>query len=172
MSSAIAKDNNAVPGAQALLKGLAVLDAIGDADRPLRFTELALRTGLPKGTLHRILQALIERRLIRLDTRTNTYWLGHRLFELAHKVWAAFDLRGAAAPELDSLADETSETVSLAEFDQNAVLYIDERSSVQTIGLRLGVGRRAPLHGTALGKALLAFLPPAAQRRQLGELEL
>jgi len=164
--------NGSIPGAQALQKGLAVLDAVGDAERPLRFRDLVEVTGLPKGTLHRILQALIEHRLVRIDERDGTYRLGHRLFELAHKVWEAFDLRGAAAPELDRLAQETGETVTLAELDDGEVLYIDERNSGQAFGLRIGAGRRAPLHCTAVGKALLASLPPPEQRALLQRLGL
>ncbi|MEM7023616.1 MAG: SMP-30/gluconolactonase/LRE family protein, partial [Pseudomonadota bacterium] len=162
----------AIPGAQALQKGLAVLDAVGDADHPPRFKDLAELTGLPKGTLHRILQALIEQRLVRVDERDSTYRLGHRLFELAHKVWGAFDLRGAAAPELDRLAHDTSETVTLAELDGGEALYIDERNSGQAFGLRIGVGRRAPCHATAVGKAILAFLPPPEQAGLLDQLRL
>jgi DNA-binding IclR family transcriptional regulator len=164
--------NGAIPGAQALQKGLAVLDVVGDADRPLRFKDLVAATGLPKGTLHRILQALIEQRLVRIDERDSTYRLGHRLFELAHKVWGAFDLRGAAAPELDRLARETGETVTLAEIDGAETLYIDERNSGQAFGLRIGVGRRAPCHATGVGKALLAFLPPPEQAALLARIRL
>jgi sugar lactone lactonase YvrE/DNA-binding IclR family transcriptional regulator len=170
MSTTLA--NGAIPGAQALQKGLAVLDAVGDADRPQRFKDLVEATGLPKGTLHRILQALIEQRLVRIDERDSTYRLGHRLFELAHKVWGAFDLRGAAAPELDRLARETGETVTLAEIDGAEALYIDERNSGQAFGLRIGVGRRAPCHATAVGKAMLAVLPPPEQAALLGRLAL
>lgn len=168
----VAAGNGAIPGAQALQKGLAVLDAVGDADRPLRFKDLVAATGLPKGTLHRILQALIEQRLVRIDQRDSTYRLGHRLFELAHKVWGAFDLRDAAAPELDRLTRETGETVTLAELDGAEALYIDERNSGQAFGLRIGVGRRAPVHASAVGKAILAFLPPAEQRALLGRIAL
>jgi sugar lactone lactonase YvrE/DNA-binding IclR family transcriptional regulator len=167
-----ATGNGAIPGAQTLQKGLAVLDAVGDADRPLRFKDLVKATGLPKGTLHRILQALIEQRLVRIDERDGTYRLGHRLFELAHKVWGAFDLRGAAAPELDRLARQTGETVTLAELDRGQALYIDERNSGQAFGLRIGVGRRAPCHASAVGKAILAFLPPSEQAALLGQIGL
>lgn len=161
-----------VPGAQALAKGLAVLEAVGMADKPMRFRDLTEATGLPKGTLHRILQALMQYRLVRIDERDNTYRLGHWLFELAHKVWDAFDLRGAAAPELDRLAEQTGETVILAELEDGQALYIDERDIGGPFNLRVGVGRRAPLHCTALGKAILSFLPPHDQQVLLGRMKL
>ncbi|HEV2518203.1 MAG TPA: SMP-30/gluconolactonase/LRE family protein [Devosia sp.] len=157
-------------GTSALGKGLYVLDLLGEVDRPQRFTQLLKLTGFPKGTLHRILEALMEFRLIRFNDADQTYRLGPRLFELAHKVWDEFDLRGAAAPELDRLADLTHETVSLCEIESGAILYIDRRLGADAFGFRIEVGRRAPLHCTSGGKALLAFLAPHRQHDLIAEL--
>lgn len=163
-------DHEMPMGTSALGKGLYVLDLLGEVDRPQRFTQLLKLTGFPKGTLHRILEALMEFRLIRLNEADQTYRLGPRLFELAHKVWDEFDLRGAAAPELDRLADLTHETVSLCEIESGAILYIDRRLASDAFGFRIEVGRRAPLHNTAGGKALMSFLAPHRQRSLIAEL--
>jgi len=158
-------DERDVPnGAAALAKGLYLLDVIGEAPTPPRFKDLQAATGLPKGTLARMLNTLVLFRLIRQEDSDNTYRLGHRLFELAHRVWESFDLRGAAAPVLDRLAEETRETAALCAIDNNEVLYIDQRSRGGPYGFRVEVGRRAPLHCTAGGKALLAFAQPHEQR--------
>ncbi len=158
-------DERDVPtGAAALAKGLYLLDVIGEAATPPRFKDLQAATGLPKGTLARMLNTLVLFRLIRQEDSDNTYRLGHRLFELAHRVWESFDLRGAAAPVLDRLAEETRETAALCSIDNNEVLYIDQRSRGGPYGFRVEVGRRAPLHCTAGGKALLAFAQPHEQR--------
>jgi sugar lactone lactonase YvrE/DNA-binding IclR family transcriptional regulator len=158
-------DERDVPtGAAALAKGLYLLDVIGEAPSPPRFRDLQIVTGLPKGTLARMLNTLMLFRLIRQEESDNTYRLGHRLFELAHRVWESFDLRGAAAPVLDRLAEETRETMALCAVDNNEVLYIDQRSRGGPYGFRVEVGRRAPLHCTAGGKALLAFAQPHEQR--------
>ncbi|WP_240230843.1 SMP-30/gluconolactonase/LRE family protein [Devosia lacusdianchii] len=157
-------------GTTALGKGLYVLDLLGEVDRPPRFTQLLKLTGFPKGTLHRILEGLMEFRLIRFNEADQTYRLGPRFFELAHKVWDEFDLRGAAAPELDRLADLTHETVSLCELEHGAILYIDRRLSPDAFGFRIEVGRRAPVHNTAGGKALMSFLSPHRQRSLIAEL--
>ncbi len=154
-------------GSAALAKGLAVLDIIGASDRPLRFTELIGETGLPKATLHRILSALIQFRFVRLDETDQTYRLGHRFFELAHQVWEAFDLRGAAEPELERLAQQERETVALCELADAEILYIDQRNGAGPFGFRIEVGRRVPAYCTAGGKAIAAFLPPHSQRQVL-----
>ncbi|MBZ6077211.1 SMP-30/gluconolactonase/LRE family protein [Microvirga puerhi] len=154
-------------GAAALAKGLYLLDVIGEHPTPPRFKDLQAATNLSKGTLARMLNTLVLFRLVRHEESDNTYRLGHRLFELAHRVWESFDLRGAAAPVIERLADETRETVALCSVDGHEVLYIDQKSRGGAFGFRIEIGRRAPLHCTAGGKALLAFASPHERRVML-----
>ncbi len=162
----------AVPGAQALTRGLALLDIVADARRPLRFSDIAERAGLAKGTVHRMLAALVDARLLQLDTRKQTYRLGVRLFEMAHRVWNEFDLRGAAEPELERLRDLAGEAVRLAVLQGTEILYIDQREAAQAIRLANGVGGRVAAHATSGGKAILAHLEPAMRHRLLATLDL
>ncbi|EIM26316.1 gluconolactonase [Microvirga lotononidis] len=154
-------------GAAALAKGLYLLDVIGEHAMPPRFKDLQAATKLTKGTLARMLNTLVLFRLVRHEESDNTYRLGHRLFELAHRVWESFDLRGAASPVIERLADETRETVALCSIDGDEVLYIDQKSRGGAFGFRIEIGRRAPLHCTAGGKALLAFASPHERRALL-----
>ena len=159
-------------GAAALAKGLYLLDVIGEQEAPARFKDLQAATGLSKGTLARMLNTLVLFRFVRHEDSDNTYRLGHRLFELAHRVWEDFDLRGAALPLLDRLADDLRETVALCSIESDEVLYIDQRSRGGAFGFRIEIGRRAPLHCTAGGKALLAFAAPHEQRSILDRIRL
>ena len=164
--------NPAVQGVQALTRGLALLDIVANSKRPLRFSEIADAAGLAKGTVHRMLAALVEARFLQLDSRTQTYRLGVRLFEMAHRVWNEFDLRGAAEPELERLRDVTGEAVRLAVLQGAEILYIDQREAMQAIRLANGVGGRAAAYATSAGKAILAHLDPAMRHRLLSTLEL
>ncbi|MGO4286003.1 SMP-30/gluconolactonase/LRE family protein [Bosea sp. TAB14] len=166
------KERDVPVGAAALAKGLYLLEVIGEHPTPPRFKDLQAATGLAKGTLARLLNTLLLFRLIRHEDSDNTYRLGHRLFELAHRVWESFDLRGAAAPMLERLAEETRETVALCAIDGGEVLYIDQRSRGGAFGFRIEAGRRAPLHCTAGGKALLAFAAPHERRALLDAITL
>lgn len=154
------------PGMQALTRGLAVIDLVANAPTPPRFTTLLERSRLPKGTLHRVLQTLIEERYLQLDARDQGYRLGAKPFELAHRVWDQFDLRGAAEPELIRLRDLTGEAVRLGILDGGEVLYIDQRDVARALRLANGVGSRASIHSSALGKAMAAHLN-ARDRRSL-----
>jgi sugar lactone lactonase YvrE/DNA-binding IclR family transcriptional regulator len=160
------------PGVQALTRGIQILDVVAASAHPPRFTELLEATGVPKGTLHRLLQALVDERLLKHDARDQTYQLASRLFEWAHKVWDAFDLRGAAEPELQRLRDMTDETVRLGILDGSSVLYIDQRDVAQPLRLNNGVGSRAAPHASGLGKAILAHLPLAKRRALMADLAL
>jgi sugar lactone lactonase YvrE/DNA-binding IclR family transcriptional regulator len=159
-------------GAAALAKGLYLLDVIGEHPTPPRFKDLQAATGLSKGTLARMLNTLVLFRFVRHEDSDNTYRLGHRLFELAHRVWESFDLRGAAVPLLDRLADDLRETIALCSIENDEVLYIEQRSRGGPFGFRIEIGRRAPLHCTAGGKTLLAFAPPHEQRAVLDRIRL
>jgi sugar lactone lactonase YvrE/DNA-binding IclR family transcriptional regulator len=161
-----------VPGVQALTRGVQLLELVASAAAPPRFTDLLERSGMPKGTLHRILQALVDERLLKLDSRDQTYRLGSRLFQWAHRVWDDFDLRGAAEPELERLRDLTGETVRLGILDGDEILYIDQREAPQPVRLSNGVGSRAKPYASGLGKAILAHLSLEMRRRLLGEAEL
>lgn len=158
-------------GAAALAKGLSLLDLVADADAPLRFSELQKSSGLSKPTFARILRTLIAFGLVRQDEAKGTYVLGPRFMELSHKVWETFDLSAVAIPELQLLSDQLGETVTLSRLDGDQVHYTDERSGAG-LAVRIEPGRRAPLHATAAGKVLLAFLEPAMLRTLMQRLDL
>ncbi len=160
-----------IPGAQALRRGLSLLDIV--AERPgLRFSEIADRSGLTKATAHRMLSTLVEAGLLRIDERGQSYHLGFRLFEMAHRVWDQFDLRSAAEPELERLRELAGETVRLAILDGDDVLYVDQREAPQTVRLGNGVGARASAFASGAGKAILAHLDPLTREQLLNRLRL
>lgn len=170
-SADIEEDAAAVPGTQALTRGIALLNLVADAPAPLRFTEIAERAGLARPTAHRILSALTEARLLRHDPSSQTFALGPRLLEMAHRVWEGFDLRATAAPELERLARIAGETARLALLDGDGVLYVDQRDAEQeAVRLVNRVGARAQPHASACGKAMLAQLPAAERAALLARL--
>ncbi|MEJ1160560.1 SMP-30/gluconolactonase/LRE family protein [Prosthecomicrobium sp. N25] len=160
-----------IPGAQALRRGLSLLDIVAD-EAGLRFSEIAERAGLTRATAHRMLSTLVEAGLLRVDERDQSYHLGFRLFEMAHRVWDQFDLRSAAEPELERLRDLAGETVRLAILDRDEILYVDQREAHQAVRLGNGVGGRAAAHASGAGKAILAHLEPLIREQLLNRLAL
>jgi DNA-binding IclR family transcriptional regulator len=87
-----------------------------------------------------------------------TYSLGLKLLELGAVALGSVELRARARPHLERLHRDTGLTVHLAILDAGEVVYIDKIEGDTAVRLYSQVGRRAPAHCTALGKALLAHM--------------
>lgn len=153
-----ARQRGAPPAATAI-RALTVLDVIGNQGRPVRFTELVQATGLSKATLHRMLAALIASGFVSFDDDSGTYWIGMRIVDLAGAFWDSLDLRSASDSVLSRLRQLTGQTSLLGVLDGGHVVYLDERAALQEVRIFYNAGRRLPAHCTAIGKAILAFMP-------------
>lgn len=171
-SKELQPDDRGVTGVGVLEKAMGLLQLVAAARRPIGFTELLKASGLPKGTLHRMLSTLLVERLLRHDAEAKTYQLGLRFLELAHQVWGDFDLRVAAQDELLRLRDQTEETVQLAIIDGYDVVVVASETPRSGIRLASSTGQRQPLHGSALGKAIVASLDAGSQRALLEHAQL
>lgn len=142
-----------------LLKGLAILEELARSERPLGITELALRLGIIKSNVHRLLQGLIELDYVRRDDGGN-YRSSIRLWQLGSSVLANFDLRQVAEPFMYQLLDQTRETVHLSIMDGDDVVYVSKLDSPEPVRAYSSIGGRAPAYCVATGKALLAYGTP------------
>lgn len=138
-----------------------LLKAFSDDEFEIGVSELAKRLGLAKSTVHRLASTLVRERILERGAREGKYRLGLLLFELGALVRRKMDVSAEARPQLKALMEKTGETVHLAVLDDWSVLYVNRIESRRAIRMGFGLGVRAPLHCTALGKALLAFQPEA-----------
>ena len=131
-------------------------------------TEIGQHLGVHKSTAFRLLSTLEAHDLVVQHTESGKYALGFGLVHLARAVTSGFDLKRRARPALEQLAEHTGETVILAVLEGRHVMNVDQiiprSSSVVSMSW---LGRRTPLHCTANGKALLAFLPEQTRMRLL-----
>jgi IclR family acetate operon transcriptional repressor len=89
--------------------------------------------------------------------------LGTQALSLSQKVLASIDLPEVARPYMRQLSDLTNETVNLSLREGTEILYIARVEGSQSIRMTSTIGTRSHLHSTAMGKALLAFLPAEEQ---------
>lgn len=143
-----------------------VLEAFPDWPTRLGLEDVARATQLPRSTAHRILDQLV--RLNWLERSHAGYGLGRRALHLGGAADEITALRSAAAPLLHSLMLRTGLTVHLAILDEGSVLYLDKLGSHCATAVPSRVGGRAPAHCTALGKAMLAWLPPEEVDQRVG----
>jgi len=135
-----------------------IMDCFEGSNTRLLLEEIARRTGLPRSTAHRILEQLV--RLQWVEHTRSGYHLGRRVRTWGARESGHSDLRAAAAPWLHDLAVKTDLVVHLAVLDETFVEYLDKVGGRRAAAIASRVGGRAPAHCTALGKAMLAWLPP------------
>ena len=138
---------------------LDVLEALEHAHEPLGTTELARQLGMTKSTVFRILATLEERGYVAKDAVSARYALGPRLAALGERALSGIDLRRIARPVLERLHAAFQETVNLGVLESGEIVYIDMVESPHGLRMAARIGSRHPAHSTALGKAMLAYLP-------------
>ncbi|SFS62837.1 IclR family transcriptional regulator [Saccharopolyspora flava] len=147
---------------QSLERGLAALTAL--AEGPQTLDGLAQRLGVHKTTAMRLLRTLESGRFVRRED-AHRYRLGSAVFALAHQALDDLDAREVARSFLTGLGERSGHTVHLAMLDDDQVVYIDKVDSIHPVRMYSRIGRRAPLHCTAVGKALVAELPQQERER-------
>lgn len=147
---------------------VAILDCFQNGSSPLGVTEISQKVHLHKSTVHRLLEALKSYRLVMEDPVSERYSLGLKLFELGRHAVSSFDVHERSRPILEQLVAETGETAHLCVLDQGEVLYVEKCESAKTLRIPSRVGQRNPSYCTAVGKALLAYLPREIERLSNG----
>lgn len=139
-----------------LIKGLTVMEALARKAEPCGVTQLARDVGMMKSNVHRTLQTLIATGYVR-QVPTGDYQCTLKLFELASAIMAGIDVRQAAEPLMQRLAEQTSESIHLSTLDGLEVIYLHKIESLHPVRAYSRIGGRAPAFNVASGKALLAF---------------
>lgn len=137
-------------------KALEVLDAFRQSEE-LTLAEITERVGLNKSRVFRLLHTLAEYGYIERNEDAMRYSLGVKLLERAACVRR--DLRQLALPYMRQLHGLFNETINLGVLSKEQILYIEMLESSRPIRMAEAVGSRSALHSTALGKAILAYLP-------------
>lgn len=134
----------------------------------LSLDEVTRRSNLPRSTAHRILEQLV--RCGWVAHVGNLYSLGHRSMRLGARDLVYEQLRSASNARLNELAYRTGLVVHLAALDGTEIYYLDKFGGPGASRVPSRVGGRAPAHCTAIGKAILAYLPPEIVHEQFAGL--
>lgn len=141
-----------------VMKVLKILEALHSNPSGLQLREIARLTAINKSTAYRFLAHLEgEGYLYRDDS--GAYMIGPKLSRLGSGTNLEESLRKIARPILQRLWLATGETVNLAVLDGQEILYLDVIESSHNFRFASQNGARRPLYCTALGKAMLAWLP-------------
>ena len=143
---------------KSLFKMLEVLEAFSSTEPELSVVEIARRTGLPRTTVHRIVDSLRSVGFLEQDASRDRYRLGLKLFELGGSALMNLPLYREAPPFVDTLAKLSGEDVHLCIFDGAQMVFVNRRSQIAARPHNTVITMEAsPCHSTGVGKAALAF---------------
>ncbi len=144
----------------------ALLEAIAAKDQLYSLQGLVEQTGLPKPTLHRMLQQLETAGLLQREVDGRHYGMGTRLRRLAENLLFNDTLHGARHAVLRHLVDAVGESCNITALSGSEVVYLDRVETAAPLRFYLHPGSRVPVHCSASGKIFLAQMD-APQRRRL-----
>lgn len=143
---------------QSIDRALQVLELFSLEKPEWGVTEISKALNIYKSNVHNVLTTLAERGFVIKDSKTDKYKLGIKFFELGSVVIKNMDLRKIAHPYMEKLLKEFNETVHLGILVEGEILSIEQEESGQSLSPRIFIGKRAPLHCTGVGKAIMAYL--------------
>jgi IclR family KDG regulon transcriptional repressor len=150
---------------KSLLKMLDVLDCFSSTDRELSVLQISQRTGLPRTTVHRLVDSLRTVGFLEQEASRERYRLGLKLFELGNAAITNLPLYREAGPFVDTLAKLSGEIVHLCVFDGSRMVFIEQASDRARPHNVVTTMEATPCHSTGVGKAALAFQPEAVIER-------
>jgi IclR family acetate operon transcriptional repressor len=143
-------------GVQSIARAFDLLETMADLGGIVTLSELAHHSGLPLPTIHRLMRTLLDLGYVRQEP-SRQYALGPRLVRLGE---GASRLIGTwATPHLQRLVRAVGESANLALLDGDEVIYAAQVPGQHSMRMFTEVGRRAGVHCTAVGKAMLAAMP-------------
>lgn len=153
---------------QSVAKAFAVLRAFGPDLPELTIAEVAVRAGLDRGTAFRLIHTLIGLGYLRAVPEGRRFRLTLKCLELGFSALSADDLPGHAMPLLREQVPGIADAGSLGVLERGEVIYLARiDAGLDRIGVVRRPGSRIGAYATALGHAILAWLPRDEQVRQL-----
>ncbi len=155
-----------------IVKAVRVLDLLKSRGEQ-SYAEILKQLSLPKSTLFKILLTLEETELVRRDQVSGRYHLGVKLIEWGSGARSQLEIRKIAQPFMQRLHESLDCTVHLTIVSHGEVLPIENLESGSATWPHYifhgGIGIPAPLHATAAGKAMLAFMDHDKVRALISE---
>jgi len=149
---------------------LQLLRLFGQAASGLMPAEVANLSGLPTSTVYRFLANLESAGFLKCSD-SGKYYLDVACFSTGQFALSHLDIRRFSLPYLKALNEHTRETIHLLVRQGLSAVYVEKLESPQLPNTVSRIGISVPLHCTAVGKVLLAYLPPDDLGQVLRQIE-
>jgi IclR family KDG regulon transcriptional repressor len=152
---------------QSVARALQILEELARAPEPLGIREIARSIDVAPSIAQRLVATLMQSGFAE-QTAERRYAIGARAYVLGNAHLAGNALVRESLPELQALAQEHRFNSYLGVARGASMVYLLACQSSGPIAINVRAGETAPLHSTALGKALLAGMAPEDAKKLLG----
>ena len=157
---------------QSLKRASAILDAVARRPHGIGLSQISAEVGLHSSTAFHLIQTLVSLGFLAQLPESRRYRIGPRLFTLAAGALDETMLLALATPILEHLSAETGYASHLAVRSKQEIVVIARTAATGLLQLAGHPGATRPAHATAIGKMLLAAMPPDELDRLLKTLPL
>lgn len=140
-------------------RALSLLELLASDGDAIGVTELSKKLDINKSMIYRLLSTLVVRGYVEQDEDSRKYRLGLKVVELAGMKLSTVEMFSVARPLLKELVRRTGETVHMAVKLQHEIICLDKEEGPAILNIKGGIGDKYPPHASAIGKAILAYLP-------------
>jgi IclR family KDG regulon transcriptional repressor len=148
-----------------------ILEIIAEAKSSKTVNDVVDICGMSRPNAYRYLMTLQNNGYV-LQNDDGSYHLGPKLLYLAKQYLNQFNWLQAAQDIMKELSQTSNETVHMGILDETEIVYMARVDSPQSIRMFSEIGSRNPVHCTAMGKALLAFMDNNLRESILSQIDL
>ncbi|TNC27812.1 IclR family transcriptional regulator [Amycolatopsis alkalitolerans] len=149
------------PPTGTVARAVAVLRAVIEAGEDVSVAELTETLGLPRPTVHRLLDLLAKEDMVEPDHGTRRWRPTVECQRLGAVLAARRDLVRLARPVLAEVVERSQEACLLGVYlpRRREMIYASEHTSPNPLSYRIELNSPVPVNWGASGRAILAFLP-------------
>ncbi|WP_169853313.1 IclR family transcriptional regulator [Anaerohalosphaera lusitana] len=155
-----------------LERALEILELLSEHGEGLSLTSVVEKLGYPKNSVFRITKTLLDRGYLRRADDTKVFTLTHKMLTLGYGAVSEYSLVEKSLDIMRELRDEVRETVLIGILSGTYGVVLEQVVGSHLFKFMVNPGRRFPLHASAPGKAMWAFLPAREREMLLERVEL
>lgn len=160
------KDDASKTPTKTLSRGLWILEELCKRAGGATQSEVARLVGIDRSTALRFLSTLeLEGYIYRIEG--GYYRPTIKIAEMARGILEDLEIKRYARNQLKDLSSQTSFSSHLALLSNGRIVYVDGEQAPGMVKVNADIGTVAPIHCSATGKALIAYLPPDEQKRMI-----
>ncbi|CAM4068922.1 IclR family transcriptional regulator [Psychrobacter arenosus] len=160
-----------MPKVSSITRVLQIIEAVSYAPKPLTPLELAQQLDIPKPTIHRLIQQLVDEGFVAVDI-TGGIIAGKRVRNLSVELWQQRQFSTERQVILQKLVHDIKETCGIGVPHDMDMVYSNRAQTSLPLQIYLPIGAKSPMWCTATGKLYLSQLSPRSRSKMLNNLPL